>query len=172
MANYIDETGNKYGRLTVLSKASKDKWSSILWLCSCTCGNAKVILGKYLRNGEVKSCGCAKADLIKAARTKHGQAGTHKGKERTIEYSTWASMIRRCYNKKEDNYKYYGGRGIKVCKSWRESFEAFFNHVGIKPSSKHSIDRINNDGNYEPGNVRWATPKEQRTNKRAYGTAK
>ena len=87
----------------------------------------------------------------------------------TPEYRTWAGMKNRCLNPNNPRYKSYGGRGISVCSEWIESFSAFLSHVGLKPSPLHSIDRINNDGNYEPGNVRWATAKEQARNTRVYG---
>lgn len=115
--------------------------------------------GKSLRIGTTKSCWCLQRDVA----TKHGHT---KGGQRTVEYRTWASMKRRCINPRSTNYPGYGGRGIQVCDQWMNSFECFLSNMGIRPSKGHSIDRINNEGNYEPGNCRWATASEQQRNKR------
>jgi hypothetical protein len=152
-ARIEDITGQKFGRLTVLGfagylsngrKASKQGWH-----CRCSCGGSTVARGSDLRAGKHKSCGCT----IR----RHGRS-------RTPEYIAWQSMRRRCTELRR--WEYYGSRGIKVCDHWNESFEEFVAAVGPRPSPQHSIDRIDNDGDYVPGNVRWATAKEQMRNTR------
>ena len=122
------------------------------WVCKCDCGNRVELTDRVILGGKTKSCGC----------DHHWK--TH-GQSDTVEYQTWRSMLKRCENPKYHNYRLYGGRGVKVCERWHQ-FENFFADMGPRPSDKHSIDRINNDGNYEPGNCRWATWSEQRLNQR------
>jgi len=121
----------------------------------CECGVERVLYYDSVRWHKTKSCGCL--------RNRIGQ--TH-GMHKSAEYRSWDGMKRRCYNKNSKDYKYYGPRGIIVCDRWINNFEAFFEDMGLKPSAKHSIDRINNDGNYEPGNCRWATAQQQSINRR------
>lgn len=149
MGNFIDLTGRVYGKLTVISFYGMINKGSH-WLCKCTCGRLCTPRGSSLTFGSSKSCG----DCI------HETHGMSKSKE----FSSWTSMINRCYNHNNDNYYRYGGRGITVCNRWVSSFENFFLDMGHAPSSKHSIDRKNNDGNYELLNCRWATVKEQSNN--------
>jgi len=126
------------------------------WLCTCDCGENKVIMSGNLHNGTSRSCGC-----------RNGQP--RHGLRNTPEYRAWSAMKTRCYNKKTgDKYRIYGGRGITVCREWLHNFPAFLEHIGNRPSTGHSLDRINNNGNYEPGNVRWATRKEQQQNRRPW----
>ena len=153
--NFIDMTGRVCGLLTVVEYAGKDARSDVVcWRCRCVCGTERVVPGSRLRNGTVTSCGCSRP-----RRGVHGY-GNHP------LYQTWAGMIARCYSKKIGGYKNYGGRGITVCSRWRNSPEAFISDMGDKPTPRPSIDRIKNDGNYEPGNCRWATSLEQNLNKR------
>lgn len=161
--NFRDLTGLRFGRLLVISELKPVTSGPIKWNCQCDCGNKKVILGASLRDGLTESCGCLQRELFAQRRTIHGQSIPHK---QTSEYWAWQSMKRRCLNPKNRYYCNYGGRGIKVCDRWIHSFENFFADVGPKPSPKHTIDRKNNDGNYEPGNVRWATRLEQMANTR------
>lgn len=122
--------------------------------CLCDCGREIVVRNDHLKSGRQVSCGCVrKARMV-----------TH-GKYKTKEYGVWEAMIQRCFNKRNSQYADYGGRGITVCPEWRKSFQAFIDHVGPRPES-HCIERINNDGNYEPGNVKWATRFEQSRNTR------
>lgn len=147
--------GDKYNRWSVIREADQ-KWSHRMFLCKCSCGTSKTVTLASLRSGISKSCGC----LLKETNTKHGMW-------KSVEYQTWARMNYRCSKKSGKDWRNYGGRGIKVFPAWRKSFEKFYEHVGPRPSSAHSLDRYpDNDGGYEPGNVRWATVKEQRANTR------
>lgn len=152
-------TGKKFGRLTVIDKADVDNNGCIRWNCICDCGKLITTAGKRLINGGCKSCGCYKSELT-AIRNKKNATGI---KKRTKEYNTWANMKARC-SRLEDNR--YGGRGISVCDRWKNSFKNFLFDMGRAPTPMHSIDRINNDGNYEPLNCRWATSYQQTRNTR------
>lgn len=154
----------RYGALTVLSPAGSDG-ECFLWLCLCDCGKTIAVPGKRLRSGDKSSCGCR----WHLGTVKHGEA--RKG-NLTPEFKTWRGMLTRCLNPNATRFSYYGGRGITVCQEWRESFSAFLESVGRKPSPQHSLDRINNDAGYEPGNCRWATRSEQMKNRRKWQCAK
>jgi hypothetical protein len=151
-------SGKKYGRWTTICETI-GAWKYRRVLCECECGTKNHVSFIHLRNGKSKSCGCLKKEKHKKAKTKHGMFGTP-------EYQAWRAMNGRCYNPNFDSHKHYKEMGITVCSEWREGFVAFYRHVGKRPSGRHSIDRINNLGNYEPGNVRWATPEQQQGNKR------
>jgi hypothetical protein len=114
-----------------------------------------------LRIGHTKSCGCLIRERIGAVRKTHGLSGTK-------EHRAWKAMLTRCLNPKSIGFENYGGRGISVCEEWARSFSAFLTHVGAAPSAEHTIDRIENDSGYKPGNVRWATRSEQMRNRRKY----
>lgn len=169
MARFKDITGQKFGRLTVIANAGSNRRGKRLWLCRCDCGKETTCEGVNLRNGNSSSCGCIRlAKSIVATRSanrgnnyrkKHGYANNHP------LYETWKQMRRRCYGENSTSFKYYGARGIQVCSRW-DSFDLFLEDVGPKPSPQHSLDRIDADGNYEPSNVRWATPYEQIHNRR------
>lgn len=152
----IDETGNKYGKLTVLSISDKKhKKGARQFNCICDCGNELVAEGQSLRNGNTLSCGCQRS----ISRSRHRDI-------KSKEYTCWALMKSRCSYKKGNNYQDYGGRGISVCDRWIASYENFLLDMGRAPSRSHSIDRIDVNGNYEPSNCRWATIEVQARNKR------
>jgi hypothetical protein len=153
----IDLIGQVFGRLTVISW-SRDKEYKVVWICKCTCGKETKVNTYHLQHGKSRSCGCLRDELT-ASRTTHGQS---RVLATTAEYRTWSSMKRRCNNPNTLDWPLYGGRGVRVCREWEDSFEAFFNYIGKRPNSTMSIDRYpDTNGNYEPGNVRWATPSEQ-----------
>ena len=129
------------------------------WLCECACGVQTVVSTAHLNDGHTRSCGCLKSLATKQRMTTHGLS-------KRPEYRAWSRMIMRCCNKNSPDYPAYGARGIKVCDQWRRDFPAFFSHIGPRPSAKYSLDRIDVNGDYQPGNVRWATTCEQAANTR------
>lgn len=152
----LGSVGERYGRWTVLDVALGEDGKG-RYVVRCDCGTERSVSGYTIRSGRSRSCGCLQRELAAERGRTHGLTGSP-------EYVSWSSMKARCLNPKNDNYSRYGGRGITVCNEWRDSFEAFLAAVGPKPSPHHTLDRIDVDGNYEPGNVRWATPAEQRAN--------
>ncbi len=158
--SFQDLTGKTFSRWTVLKYAGPDKSRMSLWLCRCSCGTELPVRSVSLRQGISRSCGCLKAEVASTFHRKHGKTGTP-------EYKAWTHMIERCENPNTKKYHNHGGRGIKVCKQWRESFVAFLEDMGPRPSSKHSLDRFPGmNGDYQPGNCRWATSQEQCRNMR------
>jgi hypothetical protein len=163
----IDYTGRRFTRLVVIREAERRNGHRY-WLCRCDCGTEKTVQKANLQSGTTRSCGCLQKEEITKRRTVHGHTvAKRNGKvcQWSSEYTAWAQMKQRCYNPKEHNYARYGGRGIRVADEWRNNFEAFFAHIGPRPSELHSLDRIDNNKNYEPGNVRWATKAEQQQNR-------
>lgn len=161
MPPFKDIAGKKFSLLTVVSREMNGACGAIRWKCICDCGGETVSFGSGLRAGRVTNCGCKRKIAMREGRF----ALTH-GMDGTKEHYAWLSMKQRCYNEKCEQYKNYGAKGVIVCDRWLNSFSNFFSDVGRAPSKKHSIDRIDCYGNYEPGNVRWATMKTQQQNRR------
>lgn len=162
MPSFINRTGQVFGRLTVIEQAGHDVHDCIVWTCLCECGNEVIVRGDSLKSGRTRSCGCLNSDAHRISGRRHGAAGRGN---RTSEYNIWISMKQRCINPRSQAWEYYGGRGISVCDRWMNSFMDFYYDMGPKPEGL-SLDRVDNDGNYEPGNCRWATKSEQTANRR------
>lgn len=153
---------NKYGQLTAIKFDHKNKWGVPYWLFYCDCGIKKVVNSKNVERGLTKSCGCIRKKKFIERITKHGMTETRI-------YECWTNMKTRCLNKNCKEFKYYGARGIKICERWLNSFENFFEDMGNMPKNK-TLDRRDNDKNYEPDNCKWSTMKEQCKNRRHKGS--
>lgn len=163
MGLFVDITGKKYGMLTAISPTeARSSSGSVFWRFRCDCGNEKIVLGQTAISGRVVSCGCYHA---KVAGEQGRKKRTH-GQEPQRLYNSWMGMMSRCYNPNSEKYARYGGRGIAVCEEWRKNFEPFRDWSFINGYSANlTIDRINCDGNYEPGNCRWTDQKTQQRNR-------
>lgn len=158
MRKINDLTGKTLGRWTVISRDCH-RLGRQFWNCVCSCGNSRSVYQNSLVRGDSKSCGCLKIEMTSTRSITHGMSNSK-------EYSSWLALRQRCTHKSQIGYKDYGGRGIKVCSRWLNSFENFLSDMGPCPSDGHSIDRIKVNGNYEPNNCRWASTYEQSTNTR------
>ena len=155
MTRTLDHTGQVFGRLTAIRKINGEP----KWLCLCVCGTQRVVYAGNLRAGRSMSCGCLCRELAGESSRTHGMCNVP-------EYNAWCHMRSRCNNPSDRVYALYGGRGITVCDRWLNSFENFYADMGPKPGARYSIDRMNNDGDYEPNNCQWTTAKNQNRNRR------
>ncbi|KKL89402.1 hypothetical protein LCGC14_1915050 [marine sediment metagenome] len=162
MLSKIDITGLRYGRLVVLKENRRIKDEPLKWLCQCDCGNTVSLRAIDLKSQNTQSCGCFRRETTSKTFMTHGNT---KNYTNTPEYAAWKRAKKRCYNRNDKSYKYYGGRGITMCKEWLNSFEQFLKDMGKRPDGL-TLERVNNDGNYEASNCKWAIWKEQRNNRR------
>lgn len=156
----IDIVGRNFGHWTVIRRHSENRGALLQWECKCACGTERVVLGNSLHRGKSTNCGCVKRQ--KMSEVVHGHA---KKRNETPTYQVWKHMIQRCENPKCKDFKYYGDRGISIDPEWRNNFSAFLRDMGARPAGM-TIDRIDNDQGYKPGNCRWATMAQQNSNKR------
>jgi hypothetical protein len=183
----LDLKEQTFGRLTVLLPTSERRNTSVVWKCRCDCtGKIVKVSARHLKEGNTKSCGCLHKEAAKQqgfANKKHGASRSeYKDGSDQLDYVIWTGIKRRCYNKKDPSYKRYGAKGINLCKTWKNSFEKFAIYIRTLencPSDsvlvsrfegkrlKVSIDRINNKGNYEVGNIKWSTSKQQARNRKS-----
>lgn len=158
----VNMVGQRFGRLVVVVEDPETKHGDRKWLCGCDCGETAVVRQKDLKSGNTSSCGCLHREATSAANTRHGDCRPGR---RSPLYKIWAGMLRRCNNSNEVAFPVYGGRGIKVCERWHR-YENFAEDMGGNFSATMSLDRVDNEKGYEPGNVRWATTTTQARNKR------
>lgn len=157
-----DITGQRFGRLVALGPIGYSSDNRLMWLCQCDCGEKSHAHGGHLRSGHTHSCGCLHREVSSDSNKKHGM-------KHTPIYDIWCGIIQRCTSPNHKAYANYGGRGISICDEWRHDFQAFYDYVSQLDrygSPEYTLDRADNNGNYEPGNLRWSTDNEQARNKR------
>ena len=159
MPKLIPMIGLRFGRLVVLGDAGTVN-EKRRYIVVCDCGTATIVAGGNLRSSHTRSCGCLKVETSHTTPLRHGDAVGYK---KTVEYTLWRAMRQRCLDPSQAGFPRYGGRGIKVCPQW-DDFAAFLEYMGRRPAPHLTVERIDNDGNYEPGNVKWATRSEQNSN--------
>lgn len=157
--NFQDITGLKFGRLLAIRRSSPLGVKNTKWECLCNCGKTTIVSPSKLKSGHTRSCGCLSIETVIKRVTTHGDTGS-------TTYSCWSAMLRRCFNPNVREFCYYGGRGITVCERWRRSYASFLKDMGPRPSGLE-IDRIDNEGNYEPTNCRWTTKSQNCLNRRS-----
>lgn len=160
----IPKQAERIGRLVILGDAGVDGFGRKLVRVKCECKTIKVLVERSLRHNKTQSCGCLQVESVKKRNTKHGHAANDSA---TPEYEAWRTMMHRCYVKTTDSYPYYGGKGIGVCKKWRENFVAFLADLGNRPSDDHVLCLLDKDKDFKPGNVRWLTLSEANRKKRS-----
>lgn len=165
MSKILDISGRKFNSITVINiKEVKSK--RVYWYCMCACGTMFFALGSSIKSGHTKSCGCHNKKVRSDAWKTHGcSMQVNSSKEHKSTYTSWQGIKSRCNNPKSTGFYLYGAKGIKMCERWINSFDAFLEDMGVKPTMQHSIDRFpDKNGNYEPSNCRWATPLQQMHN--------
>ncbi len=164
MPRWVDLTGQKFGRLAIVSYVGiNPKNNGSVWNVLCDCGTTKMVAGVSLRSGNTQSCGCLNRERVSARHTTHGATANKKANP---EYQVWQAMIARCHNETDKAFKNYGARGITVCDQWRHSYATFIADMGSRPTPKHTIERKENNSGYSPENCVWDTRHNQSRNHR------